>query len=122
MNGRVYMTTKYFKSQCLDFMLKSSSFSLSVCTWTSSMVCTMNISCKSSMAPSIQLLKGADLFAYSRNNCSTVSKSFSVLCRNETSIQTFLLFFFLNILINLKYTKQVETHTALPPKPLCVSG
>src|SRR4029434_8911073 len=53
--------------------------SLCVVTWTSSMVCTINMSCRSSMAPSIQLLNGADLLAYSRNSWSTVSSSFSVL-------------------------------------------
>lgn len=48
-------------------------------TWTSSTVCTMNMSCRSSIAPSIQLLKGADLLANSKNNWSMVSRSFSVL-------------------------------------------
>lgn len=51
-----------------------------LCTWISSMVWTMNVSCRSSMAPSIQLLKGAARLAYSRYNWSIVSSSFSVLC------------------------------------------
>lgn len=50
-----------------------------LCTWISSMVWTMNVSCRSSMAPSIQLLKGAARLAYSRYNWSIVSSSFSVL-------------------------------------------
>lgn len=41
------------------------------------MLCTMNMSCRSSIAPSIQLLKGAALFANSRYNWSIVSQSFS---------------------------------------------
>lgn len=47
-------------------------------TWISSMVCTMKVSCRSSMAPSIQLLKGAARLAYSKYSWSMVSSSFSV--------------------------------------------
>lgn len=46
----------------------------------SSMVCTMNMSCRSSMALSIQLLKGAARLAYSRCSWSMVSSCFSVFC------------------------------------------
>lgn len=42
------------------------------------MACTMKVSCKSSMAPSIQLLKGAARLAYSKYSWSMVSRSFSV--------------------------------------------
>ena len=49
----------------------------------SSMVCTMNMSCRSSMALSIQLLKGAALLAYSRCSSSMVSSCFSVFCGEE---------------------------------------
>lgn len=42
------------------------------------MVCTMKVSCRSSMAPSIQLLKGAARLAYSKYSWSMVSSSFSV--------------------------------------------
>lgn len=44
----------------------------------SSMVCTMNMSWRSSMALSIQLLKGAARLAYSRCSWSMVSSCFSV--------------------------------------------
>lgn len=59
-------------------LTNSSKCAASQPTWTSSVVCTMNMSCRSSMAPSIQLLKGADLLANSRNNWSIVSSSLSV--------------------------------------------
>ena len=47
----------------------------------SSVVWTMNMSCRSSIALSIQLLKGAALLAYSRCSSSIVSSCFSVFCR-----------------------------------------
>lgn len=50
-------------------------------TWISSMLWTINMSCRSSIAPSIQLLKGAALLANSRWSWSIVSSNFSVLCR-----------------------------------------
>lgn len=53
---------------------------LAVLTWISSMVWTIKVSCRSSMAPSIQLLNGAALLANSRYSWSMVSSSFSVLC------------------------------------------
>lgn len=46
----------------------------------SSMVWTMNMSCRSSMALSIQLLKGAARLAYSKCSSSIVSSCFSVCC------------------------------------------
>ena len=49
-------------------------------TWISSMLWTINMSCRSSIAPSIQLLKGAALLANSRWSWSIVSSNFSVLC------------------------------------------
>lgn len=49
------------------------------------MLWTINMSCRSSMAPSIQLLKGAALLANSRCNWSIVSSSFSVLWRLNRS-------------------------------------
>lgn len=47
----------------------------------SSMVCTMNMSWRSSIALSIQLLKGAARLAYSRCSWSMVSSCFSVFWR-----------------------------------------
>lgn len=49
-------------------------------TCISSMLWTINMSCRSSIAPSIQLLKGAALLANSRWSWSIVSSNFSVLC------------------------------------------
>lgn len=49
-------------------------------TWISSMLWTINMSCRSSIAPSIQLLKGAARLANSRWSWSIVSSNFSVLC------------------------------------------
>ncbi len=56
-------------------------------TWISSMLCTMNMSCRSSMAPSIQLLKGAALLANSRYSWSIVSHSFSTRWRMKENNQ-----------------------------------
>lgn len=49
-------------------------------TWISSMLWTINMSCRSSIADSIQLLNGAALFAYSRWSSSIASSCFSFLC------------------------------------------
>lgn len=48
------------------------------------MLWTMNMSCRSSMAPSIQLLKGAALLANSKYSWSMVSHSFSTRYENTT--------------------------------------
>lgn len=69
-------TTLYNKYTLIERILGSSPL-----TWISSMLWTINMSCRSSMAPSIQLLNGAALLANSRCNWSIVSSNFSVLWR-----------------------------------------
>lgn len=54
----------------------------------SSMVWTMNMSCRSSMALSIQLLKGAARLAYSKCSWSMVSSCFSVFCSVQRGMGT----------------------------------
>ncbi len=51
-----------------------------VLTCISVIVCTINISCKSSLAPSIQLLNGAALLANSRWRRSILSSTSSTFC------------------------------------------
>lgn len=69
----------------LRFISSSGNTELCSLTWISSMLWTMNMSCRSSMAPSIQLLKGAALLANSRWSWSMVSSNFSVLWRLNRS-------------------------------------
>lgn len=72
-------STNFIVSEpCMSIKYVSKQFCECKPTCTSSTVCTMNMSWRSSMAPSIQLLKGADLLANSKNNWSIVSRSLSV--------------------------------------------
>lgn len=78
LSGCYFIRLKPIQTLNCDFGPEAITDARSKPTWTSSVECTMNISCRSSMAPSIQLLNGADLFANSKNSWSIVSSSFSV--------------------------------------------
>lgn len=73
------LRTVRFKLKCFLLLRTHYQFISSIrdVTWISSMLWTMNMSCRSSMAPSIQLLKGAALLANSKYSWSMVSHSFS---------------------------------------------
>ncbi len=108
-------------------------------TCISSMVWTIKVSCRSSMAPSIQLLKGAALLANSRYSWSIVSNSFSVLWKKRQSQDTHVSALhlkhkitvcqsskkqycpFLQVRIERINSMGVYEKSVLPARPRCVS-
>lgn len=81
----------------------------------------MNMSCRSSVAPSIQLLKGAALLAYSKYSWSIISSCFSVLCLTDEQRKCFCFVLFQKIKIKKSNNQQEQNESiqVLPQGTLC---